>query len=305
MPSKCPPVGAVAKADVSAPWVKQVEQTSPEWTDPASYALLPPNGYWAVDQLEALSARAFGVLPPELDVQQPRIQTYMLNTDLPRAPSEAEVYLVGQYPPEWSAVIDRLNTDESGWSSIPQLSYLGYEGARPLGESTTITDAQHAQEHAIEVLNNMLMSDSRALTTTPQPDGTWLVTFIRYVEGKPLYSDRPLRAWVNQSGQVTQIQGRRRPLLRKSMYPLRSSQEAWTLLEQGCGIAIPLPGQADIPSKTERFVVENIELAYIERHVHRPQDIWQPYFVFRDDQGAMIVIPAVADPHVEWPQLKE
>jgi len=52
----------------------------------------------------------------------------------------------------------------------------------------------------------------------------------------------------------------------------------------------------------EEFVVETVELAYLETHVNRPQELWQPYNVFRNDHDQMLVIPAVDDPHIEWPR---
>jgi len=154
----------------------------------------------------------------------------------------------------------------------------------------------------LDLLGALLVPDSWASSTTQQTEGIWLLTFGRRLDGVPLYSDRPVRVWLNDAGQVTAVQGRRRPLLTSSRYSLRLPHAAWTLLQQGCGFAPNLPADPVVPATMEEFVVETVELAYLETHVNRPQELWQPYNVFRNDHDQMLVIPAVDDPHIEWPR---
>jgi hypothetical protein len=150
------------------------------------------------------------------------------------------------------------------------------------------------------VLRPFLMPDTGSPTVTQAADRGWLVVFNQHVDTYPIYIDRPLAVWVNAKDQVTSIQGRRRPFIEQSVYPLRSAEEAWQLLTQGCSFGINISAYVPrLPSGTT-FEAHAVELAYLVSHANASREIMQPYYVFRNEDGQGLFVPAVAEPFVEW-----
>jgi hypothetical protein len=84
------------------------------------------------------------------------------------------------------------------------------------------------------------------------------------------------------------------------MYPLRSAEEAWQLLTQGCGFGVKISGYVPQPPHRAEFEAHTVELAYLVVHANAPREIMQPYYVFHNEDGQGLFVPAVADPFVEW-----
>jgi hypothetical protein len=298
----CQPASAGGPAAPSdAPWGKAVELTEAKWNDPESYPVVQPGSFWAPDNPKRFEPQAFGVLPPELDVytQKPLIERYELNAMLEEGPTELPVYVVGRYPEAHSDVLKQTIEDLNGWNFIPPLSTLAY-GGLPLGEPAPITTTEQAAQRAEEVVRPFLMSDSIMPTVKHRSDGEWDVVYYQHVNGFVVYVDRPLRVLLNAKGQVASVQGRRRPLIAQSVYPLRSVEEAWQLLTQGCGFAVDFGSNMPQPPDEAEFNVHAVELAYLVTHANSPREIMQPYYVFRNEAGRGLFVPAVADPYIEW-----
>jgi len=227
------------------------------------------------------------------------VEQYELNTPLPQGPAELPVYVVGRYPESHRDVLEQTLDDVNGWNFIAPFSSLDY-GGLPLGEPTTITTPEQAVQRAQAVLRPFLMPDVQPPTVTQAADGGWLVVFNQHVDTYPMYIDRPLAVWVNTKDQVTSVQGRRRPVIEQSVYPLRSAAEAWQLLTQGCGFGVDISGYVPQPPHGAKFEAHTVELAYLVVHANAPREIMQPYYVFHNEDGQGLFVPAVADPFVEW-----
>jgi len=254
---------------------------------------------------------------PDGDVdRQLTVRAYELATALPQAPGELDVYLLGEYPRRHFGMHAELLRNKNlqggrslqGWSFNPEYSLLQYRHPVPLGERATVSTKAEAEQRAKEVLQEygLLMPDAATPTTVEEADRTWRVYFFRRINGIVVYTAQAMMVRINQDGQAVGILGRRRPVLAQSRYPLRSAEEAWKLLQQGRGVPMyvdDLARQIQGQSGTvDQFVVDRIELAYVETQVVEPRQIMQPYYVFHDQQGYALYVPAVADPYVQWPE---
>jgi hypothetical protein len=94
---------------------------------------------------------------------------------------------------------------------------------------------------------------------------------------------------------------RRQPLLQRSLYPVRSSQEARH--EQLSGHFIKATfyycedGGPQLLGKVADFRVTSVAIAYWEPQPNGPGEMALPYYVFRSGDGATLYIPAIKP---EW-----
>lgn len=80
-------------------------------------------------------------------------------------------------------------------------------------------------------------------------------------------------------------------LTTSATYGLISSEQAWTILQNGQGYIARLPTSGNVA------VIRNIYLAYYDSY--DPQTYLQPIFVFEGDNGFVAYVPAVAPPWTE------
>ena len=266
-----------------------------------------PGFFWANDEPKDLPPLAFGVLDP--DSRQAGAATGTVRPsglDAPpfKAPTELDVYLVGDYPPNHCAVLLKSIKNLQSWDCIPLYSLVQYTPAQPLGEKRVTVTKEANQQQAMQLLQErgLLMPDQATATAY----GLSRVFFFQHVNGLPVYANKNLAVTFNRDGQATNIIGRRRPLLARSRYPLRSPDQAWQWLIQGKrrGFNVdtgyePVQPTAVQSDPIQRFVA--IELAYVEGEVLNPQEVMQPYYVFRGAQGEAFFVPAVTEPFVNWP----
>ena len=133
---------------------------------------------------------------------------------------------------------------------------------------------------------------------TPQADGNRRVFFFQRLDRIPVYANKGLAVSFNAAGQATNIIGRRRPLLARSRYALRTLEQAWQALTRGEGRTFYVDYLT--PEKTSdrsRFVA--VELAYAETEVVSAQQLMQPYYIFRAENGLVLFVPAIADAYVK------
>ncbi len=265
-----------------------------------------PGYFWANDEPKELPPFAFGVLDP--DSRQAgaagTIRTDELSVPLFNAPKDLDVYLVGDYPPNHCAVLLGIVKSLQGWDCIPLYSLVQYTPAQPLGEKMVTVTKEAIVQRAVQLLQErgLLLPDQ----AMPKAYGLSRVFFLQRINGVPVYANKNLAVAFNVDGQATNIIGRRRPLLARSRYPLRLPEEAWKMLMEGRrrGFFVdtgyePVQPTAVQSEPIERFVA--MELAYVEGEVINPQEVMQPYYVFRGEQGQAFFVPAVADPYVRWP----
>lgn len=279
-----------------------------EWGTPEDYPYFWQGGFWAPDSPDQLPPRAYGVLGPEthfLDLSaRPAVRQYSLDAALPAAPPELAVYTVGSYPASHLALFNRTVAHPERWEYHPPYAEAQYVSLVPLGEPAPVRTPEQAAARAAELLGPLLLPDSRDNpTVVPEADGGWSVIFYRRLGRVRVYVDHPLTTYLNRDGQAVFPQGRRRPVLTASLYPLRTPQAAWELLQRGRWLQLYITnGAPPLRDVVDRFVVTSVELAYHEVQSTRPQQIMQPYYVFRNAAGQALYVPAVADPWVQWPE---
>lgn len=234
-------------------------------------------------------------------------------------PTEADVYVVGRYPSDFTGAFNHLvaRVGES-WEFIPANSFVQCQTTIPADEKESVATEAQAAQRAAQLLmeRGLLMPDSTPPATRDMPDSTWRLSFRRHINGVVVYTNKGLAVSLNRDGQATNIIGRRRPLLAKSRYPLRTPQEAWRMLSAGQGRPFSVDDGVPVLDRgksvtLDRFAVREMELAYAEMEVYaapgsqgrRPaeQQVMQPYYVFHSEQEYTLYIPAVADPYVTWP----
>ncbi len=297
------PLTATANVLPNAPW-NVLPRTQRDWDDPNSYPWQVPGfgKFWVTDQPQSLQPLAFGVLPVEREPgTELTINGYELAATLPEVPTELAVYVAGRYPDSAVELFNRIVAKgENSWEFVPEYSFIQYSNQHLVGGKTPVTTTRQAEEQAVQLLNDrgLLLPDAAMPTTYEQPDGTRQILFYRRINGVPIYPNKGLAITINRDGQITNVIGRRRPLLSESKYPLRSPEEAWRLLREGRGRTMNVSDGASWEKGTiERFVVKDVNIAYVETEVVSPQQIVQPYYVFRNDQGRTLYVPAVADPY--------
>lgn len=269
------------------------------------------------DQPKDLPPLALGVLPREAEPgSQLQIGAYLLAAPLPTAPAEADVYVVGAYPDSDKGIFMRMVVrDGEAWDFVPGYSLIQCRTPLPADAPLSVGTEGQAAQRATRVLaeRGLLRPDSGVSTVAVRPDGAWSVSFLQRIEGVPVYANKGLTVSVDRDGGVTGLLGRRRPLLARSRYPLRTPQDAWQLLSTGQGRPFYVDDGAPVLGNGQRlaidpFTVGGVELAYAETEVlanaasrgRQPaaQQIMQPYYVFRDAQGYTLYVPAVAAPQV-------
>lgn len=279
-----------------------------------------PGIFWVPDRPKDLSPLALGVLPREAEPgSQLKIGAYLLAAPLPTAPAEADVYVVGAYPDSDKDVFTRMVVrDGEAWDFVPGYSLVQCRTPLPADTSLSVSTEGQAAQRATRVLTErgLLRPDSGVSTVAVRPDGAWSVSFLQRIGGVPAYANKGLTVSVDRDGVVTGLLGRRRPLLARSRYPLRTPRDAWQLLALGQGRPFYVDDGAPVLGSGQRmaidpFTASGVELAYAETEVlanaasrgRQPaaQQIMQPYYVFRDAQGYTLYVPAVAAPQVAWP----
>ncbi len=265
-----------------------------------------PVHFWANDEPKELPPLAFGVLDPDsrqAGATTGTLRPPELNAPPFNAPRELDVYLVGDYPPNHCTVLLNIVKSLQEWICVPLYSLVQYTPARPLGEKMVTVTKETIEQRAVQLLHEhgLLMPDQ----AMPKATGLSRVFFFQRINGIPTYANKNLAVAFNQDGQATNIIGRRRPLLARSRYPLRTPEQAWQWLTEGKrrGFYVdtgyePVQPLVVTSEPINRFVA--IELAYVEGEVINPQDIMQPYYIFRGEQGQALFVPAVADPYVQW-----
>lgn len=259
---------------------------------------------WQADNPTELSPIGYGKLRP-LELIKPTLQrsgkteaigTLSFAATFPTLPAELPVYEAGNYP---SAYGERF-TLPVPWGFAPTISVVYYidRNERPLdvGEGRPAEVATRLlQERAL------LMADTQAATIITRTDGATTIPFYRYLNDLVVYGNRPGCVTLNQSGQLTYFVMRRRPLVSRALYPLRTPDEAWQALQAGgwyaVGSSICQDGGTGLPAKIEHFRVTKVELAYWEPHSDREIQVMMPYYLFRNEQGHTLYVPAVKP---EW-----
>jgi hypothetical protein len=250
---------------------------------------LPPKGF---DKLKAQGS--IGVTAGDGTPMTFEIAKFTLAAPLPGVPAELPVYRAGAYQEEQR---DQFKGPHDwvypSWSEVA----TGPSGPIP-GEKP---DPDHAAEQAALLLRqyDLLMPDNDSARVY-HTEGATLVTFFRHINGMPLYNDRGPCVSFGKDGSV-QLQVRRQPLMQRSLYPVRSAQEAWQELLSGHFIKVTFShcedGGPQLVGKVADFRVTSVELAYWEPQPNGPGELVQPYYVFRNGDGATLYVPAVKP---EW-----
>ncbi|MGI8688291.1 MAG: hypothetical protein ACR2M3_06890 [Thermomicrobiales bacterium] len=274
-----------------------------------------PGIFWIPDQPKDLSPLALGVLPREAEPgSQLNVGSYLLTAPLPTSPAEAGVYVVGAYPDSDKDVFTRMVVRAGeAWDFVPEYSLVQCRTPLPADATLSVSTEAQAAQRATRVLmeRGLLRPDSGVSAVAVRPDGAWSVSFLQRIDGVPVYANKGLTVSVGRDGVVTGLLGRRRPLLARSRYPLRTPQDAWQLLAVGQGRPFYVDDGAPVLWSGQSmtiapFTVSGVELAYAETEVltnaasqgRQPaaQQIMQPYYVFRDARGYTLYVPAVAAP---------
>jgi hypothetical protein len=274
------------------------------WDQIPLFPSVDPSRFWAPDLPVRLTPQAFDVLPPEAGVylKFPRYSTYEFEGLFPDTPSEMPVYVAGGYPVSHEEVFHRLvNFGRTDCSFHPGYSRVWCPISKPTGTAAArpLVTERDADGHARYLLGELWMEDYQLDEARRQPDGTWLVAYNQRLVDTLLYIDMKPAVMFNSEGQLTYVQARRRPLVAMSPYPLRTPHDAPLRLQEGKGVAINV---LPTPPDGERFKAVRVELAYVMTHANRPKEIVQPHYIFYNQQGQALLIPAVADPLIQWVQ---
>lgn len=277
-----------------------------EWGQPDDFPRLWRGRFWAPDLPDLLPPLALGELQPSTHnlLRYPlTVRSFALDGVLPDAPAQLPVYEVGSYPASHLALFNRTVANPQRWEYLPAYSEAQYVSKVPLGEAAPVATAQAAVERARTLLGDLLPPGSGYPLVTPLSRGGWQLIFNRYAPyGWRVFTDHPFTVALDGDGRVTAVSGRRRPILTQSLYPLRSPQDAYKLLTQGRWLHLYITdGSPVLQGEIQRFTVKSVELAYHEVQSTEPRQIMQPYYVFRNEQGQALYVPAVADPWVHWP----
>jgi hypothetical protein len=262
-----------------------------------------PGSFWANDVPKELGPLAFSVLPRDNQPGQGvTVSGYELGASFPSFPHELDVYLMGDYPADHCSALLSIVKSLQDWDCIPFYSLVQYRGETALGEKLASPSQQQVEQRALQLLKErgLLMPDQSTPTARQNDDGTWRVWFVQRINSIPVYANKGLAVTFNGDGQARNIIGRRRPLLARSRYPLRTPEESWERFKQGKARSFYVDDLSrPHPGTVTRLT--QIELAYAEVEVITAQQIMQPYYVFRADTGQTLYVPAVADPYVTWP----
>lgn len=259
---------------------------------------------WQADNPTDLSPTGYGKLRP-LELIKPTLQRsgrteaiggLSLAATFPAVPAELPVYEAGNYPLSYQ---ERFSS-EPPWLFAPTISIVQYDARR--GQPLAVGKGSPAEvaERVLQA-NGLLMPDSLTPTVRRLAIGVNRVQFYRHLNDIVVYGDKPACVDIDPAGQVTFLQIRRRPLVSKSVYPLRSPEEAWQSLQAGEWYQVSKSAcqdeGTDLPAKIEQFQVTQVELAYWEPHSDREVQVMIPYYLFRNDEGHTLYVPAVKP---EW-----
>lgn len=254
--------------------------------------------FWTADTPTRLAPQAFGRLPPERQARRPLSVSggYELAARPPDVPADLDVYVAGGYPggPREIRPVPSLGP---GWEFVPDYSLIQYVGSPSPGPSDAITNEQDASRRADQIACSygLLGGDMDSAWTKRDGNGLWQVAFVRRISGYRDYANKGLTVTFDASGRLRNILARRRPLLERTTYPTRSSDEAWTLARSGHWLTFFLnDGAPTTPVELDRFVVRSVEIAYVEGEVLSDRDIVRPYFVFRDASDNTLYVSAIA-----------
>lgn len=254
-----------------------------------------PGQVWAPDMPTTIGPVAFGVVPRDTEPGPAlSINRFELATELPSARSEADVYLVGAYSQLWAEHVLGTVRDASSWIVTPAYALVAVRPGASLGTADS-TDVDRIT--AIMVANGLIRGAERPRSIRTRSGVRY--AFFRELNGLTVYANKVVSASVLEGGRVVAL-GRRRPLLAGSSYPLRSPAEAFRMLQSRRWMTMYLdddtwPESASITT----FAITKVELAYAEAEVRAPREFMQPYYVFRDDFGHAVYVPAIADRYVQ------
>lgn len=295
--------GCTRSAPVPTPKPEEPSAGSPEWITLPGVARPEQGAFWAPDQPTQYPAQAYGRVRPFVPATgMPAGSTVEIaDVQLPAAPAELPVYVSGayegapgyQHPVQFGALACAFN---------PHYSELSCEDGPP--GLTAITDSLSAEQRARELTEPLWMADWRLAFARMESTQEWVVHFRQEVEGRPFYTDRGLSAHIDQMGTLIHLTVRRRPLLGRSLYPVRSAAEALSLLKEGRGFSWSTMTPMGEPKPGTPFVVDSVEIGYIMPHVVANNELVPPYYIFRNEAGEALFIPAVADPWFTWPNLR-
>jgi hypothetical protein len=251
-----------------------------------------PGSVWSPDQPLTLAPRAFGLFPVD---RQPgpfvAFDRIRLATALPAARPNAAVALVGSFDESWKATIARVVPSPDDWDYLPLYASLSKSRGPSLGPMTTWSvDGLDAARGLLQ-RTGLLLADMEP--SPHQRTGTQIMTFIRRLEGLPVYTNKGVALLGFTDGGTSAI-GRRRPILALSRYPIRTPAQAWAAVQRGEGRTMYVDDGAPLaPVTLSEFVVTSVELVYLEVEVLGPRELMQPYYAFRETGGSVLYVPAV------------
>lgn len=288
---------------IPTPKPEEPVTTLPEWITLPAVTRPELGAFWAPDQPIQYPATAYGPVRPLVTAtaMPAGVTIEIASLDLPAAPTELPVYISGAYqgaPSEEHPV----QVGSLGCAFHPFLSVLRCEDG-PQG-STPIKDGLSAERRVRELTEPLWMADWRLAYARLGSTQEWQVHFRQEVEGRPFYTDRGFHASIDQTGRLTGLLVRRRPLLGHSLYPVRSAAEALTLLKEGRGFSWSTMTPMAEPKPEAPFIVTSVEIGYIMPHVLASNELVPPYYIFRNEAGEALFIPAVADAWFTWPNLR-
>lgn len=293
--------GTRTPSSVAVPGLPHTD--TPASTQATDSAYPPPftGTFWWPDSPKELKPKAFGkvssVKNPILrdskgEVQGFEIGKFTLDTTLPQAATELPVYMIGVYP---SSHRQQFKGPD-GWTYKPLLAAVL---SGPIRIESPVGDKAAEQATAFLKQYDLLLPDNEAATVYTRPEAT-ILAFYRHAAGLPVYGDPPACVTFGKDGTGSAML-RRRPFLERSMYPIRTPQEAWQSLQRR-EFVTPSGTYCDdggpvLLGKVADFRVTSVELAYWESQVLAPLEAMLPYYIFRNADGASLYVPAVAP---EW-----
>lgn len=289
----CIALGGCARESTKEPVPPGPEQTQVKllW-DPDKPEELPPLDLGKVRPLELNPAwRVNGHYAPPIE--------FTLAIALPVAPTELPIYEVGNYLHG-----DRF-TEQPPWFFQANYSLVWYDDRQTdpveLGAGTR---TELATRLFTEL--GLLMPDTTLTDAVTSPNGISTIRFNRHLHNQIVYGDKPACIDIDASGRVTYMTIRRRPLVKRSTYPLRTPAEAWEALQAGGWYGLGSSSCQDggvwwQENGIEQFEVTKIELAYWEPHADRHTQPMIPYYLFRNAEGHTLYVPAVKTEWLEEP----
>ncbi|WP_316572644.1 hypothetical protein [Neobacillus sp. YIM B06451] len=271
-----------------------------EWGEQSDRAFPEEGEFWATDKPRKLERAAFGELkhiPQNINVS---IKQFKVDTELPSIPKELPVYMQGSYPSHHKELLKSFTPYHEVLDYHPSYSGIYFAGIDPLTEKIDHPQQKDIEKKAKEVLGKLIMPDSNP-STVQHNDGSWTVTFYRYINGYKVYVDKPLRVGFDTEGRVSYIEGRRRPIIEESDYPTRSLNEAIEELKKGKWLHLYIYeyGVPKFDGNVDQFVITDIEIAYHEQQPFTSRQVMQPYYIFKNKEGQALYVPAIADPYTE------